>query len=97
MVRDLEMLEGLQNYDGGFPYWRRGQDSIPFNTIHAAHAMQQAREMDYRVPEEMWFSVLAYLQDIESHYPSYYSRPDGMRVVGGAEHPATALAECACR
>jgi len=68
------MLEGLQNYDGGFPYWRRGQDSIPFNTIHAAYAMQKAREMDYRVPEEMWFSVLTYLQDIESHYPDYYGR-----------------------
>ncbi len=75
VVRDIEMLEGLQNYDGGFPYWRRGEDSIPFNTIHAAHAMQQAREMDYRVPEEMWFNVLAYLQDIESQYPAYYSKP----------------------
>ena len=75
VVRDIEMLAGLQNYDGGFPYWRRGQDSIPFNTIHAAHAMQQAREMDYAVPEEMWFSSLAYLQDIESYYPPYYSKP----------------------
>jgi hypothetical protein len=75
VVRDIEQLQGLQNYDGGFPYWRRGQDSIPFNTIHAAHAMQQARQMDYRVPEEIWSSVLAYLRDIESHYPPYYSKP----------------------
>jgi uncharacterized protein YfaS (alpha-2-macroglobulin family) len=38
--RDIERLQGLQNYDGGFPYWRRGQESIPFNTIHVAHALQ---------------------------------------------------------
>lgn len=75
VVRDIEQLAGLQNFDGGFPYWRRGQESIPFNTIHAAHAMQQARQMDYMVPEEMWSNVLFYLQEIEDHYPSYYSKP----------------------
>ena len=31
VTRDIERLRGLQNYDGGFPYWRRGRDSIPFN------------------------------------------------------------------
>jgi uncharacterized protein YfaS (alpha-2-macroglobulin family) len=72
--RDIEQLRGLQNFDGGFPYWRRGQDSIPFNTIHAAHALQQARQMDFAVPEEMWSSSLVYLQDIESHYPAYYGK-----------------------
>ncbi len=34
-----DRLQGMQNEDGGFPYWRRGQDSIPFNTIHVAHAL----------------------------------------------------------
>jgi uncharacterized protein YfaS (alpha-2-macroglobulin family) len=72
--RDIEQLRGLQNFDGGFPYWRRGQDSIPFNTIHAAHALQRARQMDFAVPEEMWSSSLVYLQDIESHYPAYYGK-----------------------
>jgi len=32
--RDLARLEALQNYDGGFPIWRHGQESIPFYTIH---------------------------------------------------------------
>jgi hypothetical protein len=72
--RDILDLAVLQNYDGGFPYWRRGQDSIPFNTIHAAHAMQRARQMDFEVPEEMWESTLFYLQEIEDHYPSYYGK-----------------------
>jgi hypothetical protein len=74
VVRDILELEVLQNYDGGFPYWRRGQDSIPFNTIHAAHALQRARQMDFAVPEAMWNSVLEYLRYIEDYYPSYYSK-----------------------
>jgi len=43
VARDIEQLQGLQNYDGGFPYWRRGRDSIPYNTVHVAHALQMAR------------------------------------------------------
>ena len=30
--RDIDRLQGMQNDDGGFPYWRRGTESIPFNT-----------------------------------------------------------------
>ena len=71
--RDVTRLQGIQNYDGGFPYWRRGQDSIPFNTIHAAHSLQRAEEKGFDVPAEMQESVLLYLTDIESHYPYWYS------------------------
>ncbi|MCJ7625764.1 MAG: MG2 domain-containing protein, partial [Anaerolineaceae bacterium] len=74
VVRDIEELKGLQNYDGGFPYWRRGKDSIPFNTVHVAHALQRARMMDFEVPEDMWQGVLYHLQDIESYFPSWYSK-----------------------
>jgi hypothetical protein len=63
----------MQNWDGGFPYWRRGQDSIPFNTIHVAHALQRAQLKGYEVPEDMQARVLEYLRDIESHYPYWYS------------------------
>jgi hypothetical protein len=63
----------MQNYDGGFPYWRRGQVSIPYNTIHAAHALQRAKLKGFEVPEEMQERVLYYLRDIESHYPPWYS------------------------
>jgi uncharacterized protein YfaS (alpha-2-macroglobulin family) len=71
--RDIERLGGLQNWDGGFPYWRRGQDSIPFNTIHVAHALQRAELKGFEVPEDMQSNVLQYLRDIESHYPYWYS------------------------
>ncbi len=72
--RDIDRLQGMQNWDGGFPYWRRGQDSIPFNTIHVAHALQRAAIKGFEVPEQMQLDMLYYLQDIESYYPWWYGQ-----------------------
>lgn len=73
ILRDIKELERLQNYDGGFPYWRRGRESIPFNTVHVAYALQRARMMGFDVPEQMWQNTLNYLRNIENYYPSWYS------------------------
>ncbi len=70
--RDIDRLKGLQNSDGGFPYWRRGFESIPFNTIHVAHALFSAEQKGFDVPADMQLNSLTYLRDIESHYPSWY-------------------------
>lgn len=72
--RDIERLGGLQNNDGGFPYWRRGRDSIPFHTIHVAHALQRAKLKGFEVPATMHQRALDYLRQIENHYPSWYSK-----------------------
>jgi hypothetical protein len=72
--RDIKRLQGMQNYDGGFPYWRQGFESKPFNTIHVAHALVRAQQKGFEVPAEMQQSVLSYLRDIESHYPYWYSQ-----------------------
>jgi len=72
--RDIERLQGLQNADGGFPYWRRGFESIPFNTIHVAHALVRAQEKGFAIPGTMQTNALIYLREIESHYPSWYSQ-----------------------
>jgi hypothetical protein len=71
---DIERLLGLQNSDGGFPYWRRGFASIPFNTIHVAHALFRAQEKGFDVPADIQQNALGYLRDIESHYPAWYSQ-----------------------
>jgi len=71
---DIENLAGLQNNDGGFPIWRRGQDSFPFHTIHVAHALARAENKGFAVPEEMKQWVLEYLRDIETVYPHWYSQ-----------------------
>jgi uncharacterized protein YfaS (alpha-2-macroglobulin family) len=73
VLRDIAALEGMQNSDGGFPYWQRGRESIPFNSIHAAHALVVARQMGYPVPQEMEAMAQAYLRDVESYYPDWYS------------------------
>jgi uncharacterized protein YfaS (alpha-2-macroglobulin family) len=73
--RDIERLAGMQNDDGGFPVWERGRDSIPFHTIHVAHALQRAKLKGFDVPPEPQARVLDYLRQIEDHYPSWYSTP----------------------
>lgn len=72
--RDIERLRGQQNYDGGFPYWRRGFESSPFNSIHVTHALFRAQQKGFDVPADMRQNSLVYLRDIESHYPSWYSQ-----------------------
>ena len=72
--RDIDRLKGLQNEDGGYPYWRRGFESIPFNTIHVAHALYRAQSKGFEVPADMQQNALNYLKDIESHYPYWYTQ-----------------------
>ncbi len=71
--RDIERLQGLQNSDGGFPYWRRGFDSIPFNSIHVAHALVRAELKGFAVPDDVQSRLLDHLRQIENYYPSWYS------------------------
>jgi uncharacterized protein YfaS (alpha-2-macroglobulin family) len=71
---DIQTLQGLQNADGGFPYWRRGQDSIPFNTIHVAHALALARAKGFTVPADMQSRLLEHLRSIENYYPAWYDQ-----------------------
>lgn len=70
---DLDMLKRLQNWNGGFPYWRRGEESIPYHTVHVAHALQRAQEMGFTVDAGMLQSVQNYLKNIENYYPAWYS------------------------
>jgi len=72
MVRDINMLRLMQNWDGGFPYWTKGRDSIPYNSVFVTHALTIARSKDYAVPQAMFDAALGYLRTIEQHYPSWY-------------------------
>ncbi len=73
VTTDLARLEGMQNEDGGFPMWVRGYDSVPFNTIHVAHALVRARQKGYAVPQPTLQAALEYLRSIENRYPHWYS------------------------
>lgn len=72
--RDIQRLQTMQNYDGGFPIWRRGDESWPFYSVHAAHALVRAQQKGFEVPEDMLFRSLDYLRNIEQYIPSWYSQ-----------------------
>jgi hypothetical protein len=74
VAKDIERLQGMQNEDGSFPYWRKGEEDVPFNTIHAAHALVRAQAKGFDVPAAMLNNALSYLRVIEEHFPEWYSK-----------------------
>jgi uncharacterized protein YfaS (alpha-2-macroglobulin family) len=72
--RDIERLKGMQNDDGGFGFWRRGDQDWPYLGIHVAHALTRAKEKGYDVPQGMLDRSKSYLRAIESHIPKRYGR-----------------------
>ena len=72
VTRDLRRLQGMQNSDGGFGFWQRGNESWPYLSIHVAHALARAKQKKFDVPKEMFDKSQKYLREIESHIPSYY-------------------------
>jgi len=70
--RDIKMLTRLQNYDGGFAFWRRGDRSWPYVSIFVAHAMTRAKAKGYKVPQNALDRSKRYLRRIRSHIPSWY-------------------------
>jgi uncharacterized protein YfaS (alpha-2-macroglobulin family) len=72
VARDLKRLEGMQNEDGGFGFWRRGEQSWPYVSIHVAHALVRAREKGFDVPARMLERSRNYLREIERRIPKEY-------------------------
>lgn len=72
-TRDVKRLEGMQNEDGGFGFWQRGNESWPYLSIHAAHALARAKQEKFEVPKATFDKSQQYLREIESHIPSQYS------------------------
>jgi uncharacterized protein YfaS (alpha-2-macroglobulin family) len=77
VARDLGRLRALQNDDGGFGFWRRGDESWPFVSIHAAHSLVRAKAKGFPVPDHTLERARRYLREIERHVPSDY--PEDVR------------------
>ncbi|HEV2862268.1 MAG TPA: alpha-2-macroglobulin family protein [Pyrinomonadaceae bacterium] len=71
---DLKRLEALQNDDGGFDFWRRGRPSVPYVSVHVAHALARARLKQVGVPEGMEERAREFLRQIRSKIPDTYSK-----------------------
>jgi uncharacterized protein YfaS (alpha-2-macroglobulin family) len=72
--RDIERLQSMQNWDGGFPIWEFGDESIPYYSIHVAHALVRAEEKGFEVPADTLQRVQEHLRNIENYYHPYYSQ-----------------------
>jgi uncharacterized protein YfaS (alpha-2-macroglobulin family) len=70
---DLKRLQGLQNDDGGFGFWRKGEQSFPYVSVHVAHAFVRAKSKGFTVSEEILNNSKDYLRNIEQKIPSEYS------------------------
>jgi uncharacterized protein YfaS (alpha-2-macroglobulin family) len=70
---DLKRLQGLQNYDGGFGFWRQGEQSFPYVSVHVAHALVRAKSKGFTVSEQTLKNSADYLRTIEQRIPSEYS------------------------
>jgi len=70
--RDLKRLESMQNDDGGFGFWRRGDEAWPYLGIHVAHALERAKEKGFEIPGPMFERSKKYLREIEQHIPAWY-------------------------
>ncbi len=74
VARDVSTLAGLQNYDGGFPTWRRDRPSSPYRTVHVMHALFEAEANGYSVPRGVLDNGRRYLRNIESFIPQTWSQ-----------------------
>ena len=72
VARDIQTLQAMQDWNGGFPIWRRGGEVWPYYSIHVAHALARAKIKDYPVPADMLSRSQDYLRNIESYIPSWY-------------------------
>ncbi len=72
MAADIQTLQAMQDYGGGFPIWRRGSEIWPFHSVHVAHALARARLKGYTVPDDTVSRSLDYLRNIEQQFPSWY-------------------------
>jgi uncharacterized protein YfaS (alpha-2-macroglobulin family) len=73
MQRDIERLIAMQNFDGGWPVWAKGDESLPFYSIFVTHALQVALAKGYNVPDTTLRPARDYLRNVETYYPTWYS------------------------
>ncbi len=74
VAADVDKLVALQNDDGGFPYWKHGEKSDPFNSIQATQALLVAKAQKLDVPRDTLDRADEYLRVINSHIPSSTSQ-----------------------
>jgi len=78
--RDVRALAGRQSPGGAVGLWEEGDSDFPYVSIHAAHALQRAREKGYEVPDEATARAVVYLRAVPGNVPAWYP-PDVRRAL----------------
>jgi uncharacterized protein YfaS (alpha-2-macroglobulin family) len=73
IASDIASLVALQNGDGGFGIWKLGEESWPYHSAHASHALVEARANGYDVSDTAINNSLDYLSRIGQRIPDTYS------------------------
>jgi uncharacterized protein YfaS (alpha-2-macroglobulin family) len=74
VAADIERLARRQNPDGGWSFWRRGDDGWPYLGVHVTHALVRAKAKGYAVEPVSYAKALGYVGSVERHIPRWYSR-----------------------
>lgn len=74
VASDIASLVALQNGDGGFGIWKPSEESWPYHSAHAAHALVEARASGYHVSDTAINTSLDYLSRVGRHIPDTYSQ-----------------------
>lgn len=77
---DIEKLKSRQNWSGGWDWWRRDREPVPYVSVHVTHALIRAEKAGYPVPRELRDSALRFLASIRSRFPHWYP-PEARRVI----------------
>lgn len=64
---DIKALEQIQNSDGGWGFWRRGERSWPYLSVHTANALARARTEGFMVSNQTLTRAKSYLAQIDRH------------------------------
>lgn len=96
---DVDRLTALQNDDGGFPYWRHGDKSDPFNSIQATQALLIAKKYGASVQQDTLNRAVDFLTNIDRYIPKEATQQTrdtlhayslNVRMLAGQRDPAAA-------
>ena len=85
IAADVTVLQGRQEWSGGFRLWSSSARVDPWASVHATHALARTRQAGAPVPEDVIHNALGYLRAIEQHQGDEYS-------IGRAQHTLLAYA-----
>ncbi len=69
---DLQKLADRQHWNGGWSFWRKGDETWPYLSIYVADAYARAKAKGYDVPDGSFRQAVNHLRSIESYIPWWY-------------------------